>query len=124
MNIIKLREFFSFFLEKRRFFKIPEFFISNIDWFNFFEKNNFSEKFIMDELNFSNINLLIDKFSIQLRIKIESDFYYYNYNNNFNYFIIQEIQNKYMFYSLTRRSYVRYLAIENELMKKNKCIFL
>ena len=56
--LMKLRNKFS------RYFRMPDIFILNKDWFDFFETNNFDKKFIIDDLNFSNLDLLVSKFPI------------------------------------------------------------
>lgn len=114
--LMRLRNKFS------RFFRMPDVFTFNKDWFDFFETNNFDEKFIIHDLNFSNLDLLVNKFSNQLKIKVESTFNESN-SYNFDHFLINEIQNKYIFYTLTHKVYSKCIVRLNESIKKNGCDF-
>jgi hypothetical protein len=124
MKTIKLKPPLLTILKNRfsKYFKMPEVFNYSADWFEFFEKNKFSEKFIMEDLSFSNLNILVDKFTIQLRVKLESIFHENNYLHK-EHFLIREIQYQYMFYTLTRKAYIKCIAEVNASIEKNRCAF-
>lgn len=114
--LMRLRNAFS------NFFIMPDFFSLNKEWFEFFETNNFDEKFIMDDLNFSNLDLLVSKFSTQLKIKVESNFIESG-KHNVDHFLINEIQTKYIFYTLSHKTYSKCVVRLNESIKKNGFAF-
>jgi len=114
--LMKLRNKFS------RYFRMPDIFILNKDWFDFFETNNFDKKFIIDDLNFSNLDLLVSKFPIQLKIRVESDFNESDVNN-IDSFLIKEIQIKFIFYTLMHKAYSKCVMRWNESIQKNGCDF-
>lgn len=124
MNAIKLKPSLLTILKNRfsKHFKMPEVFNYSADWFEFFETNKFSEEFIMKSLNFSNLNILVNKFSIQLHLKLESIFNENNYVHK-EHFLIREIQYQYMFYTLTRKAHIKCIAELNASIKKNGCAF-
>jgi hypothetical protein len=117
---------FSFSFIKNKIFtkyKYYDLFYTNSDWFTFFELNHFEEKFIIDDLNFSNVTLILDKLPNHLKIKLYSVVSDEKSSYNEKYFVIREIQSKYMFCSLTKNVHSKLIKKLNDSIKKNKCAF-
>lgn len=124
MYLVKL--LFSIFFRNSLFkksFKISPILRRNLLWFDFFEASNYSEDFIMKELNFYNIKFLLDKFPILLKIEMDIMFDENNHHSK-QHFLLQEIQLQYLLYCFTKETCVKAKLLQAESIVKNKFLLI